>query len=210
MIDAPVPSLADLGPGFADPVGDAQRVFRTLLQAMSWPGSVWRLPIDVLPVLGAPRIRPTSAALLLALLDADTRLHLGGRLDDVSATRYLGFHTGTRIARVQDADFALFDAAEADERLWSALRDGSDLAPQSGATLIVQVPRLGEGACTLRLHGPGIRGLRRLAVEGLSAAFWQGRIAREADFPRGIELVLVGAEGDIAALTRSTRIALEG
>lgn len=204
-------ALADMRPGFADPVGAAQQVFRSLLQAMARPGRVQALEPAVLQGLQPPALQRASGAALLTLLDADTRLHLVGRLHDEAATRFLAFHTGLREAAIEEADFVVAAAQEAVPALWERLHDGSDLAPQAGATLIVEVPALSEdaGAGTrLRLRGPGIRTLHCLRVEGLSPAFWQARIARQADFPRGIDLVL--ACGDtLAAVPRTTQIELE-
>jgi alpha-D-ribose 1-methylphosphonate 5-triphosphate synthase subunit PhnH len=205
-------ALAEIGAGLARPVEHAQQVFRALLQAMARPGCLQHLPHDALAGLQAPAaLQPATAALLLALLDADTRLHLAGRLQREEAARYFGFHCGLRIGSIEEADFVVAAAADADAALWQRVRDGTDLAPQTGATLVIEVPRLerqGAGGGLL-LNGPGIRGTQRLAVGGLDAAFWRARVARQADFPRGVDLVLVcGAQ--IAALPRTTQIVLEG
>jgi alpha-D-ribose 1-methylphosphonate 5-triphosphate synthase subunit PhnH len=206
-------ALADIGPGLQQPVMQAQRVFRALLEAMARPGRLQRLPADVLQGLQPPALQPATAALLLTLLDADTVLHLGGRLQQPALLRYLGFHAGTRHGAAEAADFVVLAAAEAEAGLWARLREGTDLVPQAGATLVLEVPAMGEAAdapgLALRLRGPGIRDTQRLVVQGLDRAFWQARIAREAHFPRGIDLVLV-AGACIAAVPRSTHVTLEG
>ena len=77
---------------------------------------------------------------------------------------------------------------------------GSDDAPQSSATLFVEVDALSDqplsGAAALRLRGPGIENARDLAVAGLPAAFWQWRVALQAEMPRGVDLVLDMVGGD--------------
>ena len=125
----------------------------------------------------------------------------------------------------------LLDVAHAEAGAWSGLRRGSDEAPQGGSTLIVEVPALEATAplsqpsgprCDLQtvfqsdwrsslrlsLRGPGIETAQRLSVGGLSADFWRARIAAQADFPRGVDLLLCCGER-IAAVPRSTCIELE-
>jgi alpha-D-ribose 1-methylphosphonate 5-triphosphate synthase subunit PhnH len=209
MATAPAPSsaaLAHIGAGFAEPVHAAQQVFRAVLQAMARPGLVQTLDDTAPGGLQPPGLPPAATALLLALLDGETRLHLGGRWAVEAAQRYLGFHTGVRAAAIADAAFVALPADDATPLLWQTLADGSDLVPQDGATLIVEVASLQQGHA-LTLRGPGVRGEQRLQVHGLPAAFWQARIAREADYPRGIDLVLTCGRS-LAAIPRSTRIAL--
>lgn len=82
-------------PGFTDPVQDGQRVFRTVLAALSRP----TLPQPLFPGTKSPA--PLAAglgAVLLALCDEQTPIWLDGALrasDDVCA--WLRFHTGARL-----------------------------------------------------------------------------------------------------------------
>ena len=94
-------------------------------------------------------------ALLLTLLDTETSLHFSDALGSEAAWMYARFHTGAqRVGDASSADFAVVRAAEAQ---LDALQLGSDEAPQSGATLIVDVPSLAiERHASLRLTGPGI------------------------------------------------------
>lgn len=201
--------LAAIDPGFAQPVAAAQQVFRTLLEAMSRPGRVQRLPAAALTGLNDAALGPARCALLLALLDADTRAWLDPTRGDEATAAHLQFHTGTRFARdAAQADFAVIDATPAAGELWSQLPQGSDAAPQLGATLLVEVPSLERGLA-LALRGPGIESVQALRVDGLAPSFWTARIAMERDFPLGIDLVLTCGDR-LAALPRSTRVTLEG
>jgi alpha-D-ribose 1-methylphosphonate 5-triphosphate synthase subunit PhnH len=211
-------TLADVGAGFAAPVHDAQQVFRALLDAMARPGTIQALPASALAALQPPAPMGSGlCATLLTLLDADATLHLGEGHDSELAQGYLRFHTGVRRLAAAEADFVVARAAEADAALWHQLQAGTDEAPQASATLVLDVPALANaplpGAPLLRLRGPGIRESTAFAVAGLradgAAAFWQARIAQEAAFPLGIDLILVAGER-VAALPRTTRIALEG
>ncbi len=211
-------TLARMGAGFADPVHGAQQAFRVLLGAMAEPGRVFTLhdaAVDGLAPQDA-ELRPPMgialAAVLLTLLDADTPVHLSGALGSDAARAWLRFHTGARA--VPDAAAMTAAAArDVDAALWRRLDLGTDDAPQSSATLFVEVDALSDrpmpGAVALKLRGAGIATARDLAVAGLSAAFWQWRRDLQAELPRGVDLVLASG-ATLAAIPRSTRIEHEG
>ena len=210
--------LANMGAGFADPVHGAQQTFRVLLDAMSEPGRLHALHDAATDGLAPddaemrPPLGIALAAALLTLLDADTPVHLAGALGNDDARAWLRFHTGARDVPAAAGMTAAL-ARDVDAALWNALHLGTDDAPQSGATLFVEVEALSErplaGAIALTLRGAGIASSRNLAVAGLPAAFWQWRIALQAELPRGVDLVLVCGE-QVAAIPRSTRIESEG
>lgn len=209
--------LARMGAGFADPVHAAQQTFRALLGAMAEPGRVHALPGAAIAGLAPAdaELRPpldiALAATLLTLLDADTPVHLAGALDTDDTRAWLRFHTGTS-ASSQAAAMTAARACDVDAALWNALDPGTDEAPQSGATLFVEVQALSdqplEDAVALKLRGAGIETSRDLAVAGLPAAFWRWRTALRSELPRGVDLVLLcGAR--LAAIPRSTHVESE-
>ncbi|HEY4065394.1 MAG TPA: phosphonate C-P lyase system protein PhnH, partial [Burkholderiaceae bacterium] len=71
-----------------------------------------------------------------------------------------------------------------------------------------EVASLSSGA-RLLLSGPGIERHARLNVGGVAADFWRRRIEIEAEFPRGVDLLLV-CGSSLVGLPRSTHLALEG
>jgi alpha-D-ribose 1-methylphosphonate 5-triphosphate synthase subunit PhnH len=201
--------LAEVGRGFARPAHDSQQVFRAVLEAMSRPGRVQTLAAGSPEGLDDAGLGRARAAVLLALLDAETSVWLHPALRREAALAQLRFHTGVRVAAdASRAAFAVIDAAQADASLWDALEHGSDTVPQDGATLIVEVPSLQRGLA-LALRGPGVQTVQPLHVDGLDAAFWHARARLEREFPRGVDLVLTCGDR-LAALPRSTRAALEG
>jgi alpha-D-ribose 1-methylphosphonate 5-triphosphate synthase subunit PhnH len=208
-------TLATVGRAFAQPVHDAQQVFRTALAAMARPGRVLPLAADALAALEPPPgLSPGLAALLLSLLDGETRLWLAPPLASDETLQYLRFHCGVRVAHTPAAAaFVVACAAQAEPGLWSTLNLGTDEAPQAGATLILDVRSLRaaqpDEPGALTLSGPGIQSWHALAVPDLPAPFWHARAALEADYPRGVDLILCSGER-IAALPRTTRVALAG
>lgn len=207
-------NLARIPAGLADPVHHSQAVFRALLEALARPGRVQAPAPAAQRSLGHPAaFSPALAAALLTLLDAETALWLAPSLRSAEAEAWCRFHTGARVAELPEvADFAAAQASEVGAGLWSSLRAGSDEAPHTSATLLIDVASLSDGladtaAQRLRLTGPGIEHEHLLAVGGLDAAFWAARIAQQAAFPCGVDLLLC-CDARVAGLPRSTRIEL--
>jgi alpha-D-ribose 1-methylphosphonate 5-triphosphate synthase subunit PhnH len=187
---------AMLSPGFADPVTEAQRCFRAVLDAMSRPGQCHRIA----GTLEAPRpLGHAAAALLLTLVDHSTSLWLDPAAAD--AMPWIAFHCGAPVAPApRDAMFgvalSLPDLAQ-----FSA---GTHEAPETSATVIVEVVGFDTGR-SWRLSGPGLQHPRVVQIAGLPedfAARWQ---RNRAHFPCGVDLVLCA--GDVlTALPRSITI----
>ena len=188
--------MSGLLPGFADPVADAQSTFRAVLEAMSRPGRVQRLPAP--PAPPAP-LAPAAGAVLLALADAETPLLLDAGAD---AEEWARFHAGCPIvADPAEAEFVL--AVGAPPSL-AALSPGTDEDPHRSATLILQVTALEEGTGWC-LTGPGIEHEHRLHVQGAPPDFLARWAANRARYPMGVDVILCAGDR-IAALPRNTAI----
>jgi alpha-D-ribose 1-methylphosphonate 5-triphosphate synthase subunit PhnH len=192
--------LAEVVPGFAAPVLDSQHAFRGCLDALAHPGRVIELGAALQAITG---LHPASAALMLALLDQDTRLWLSPGLAHGAAAASLRFHTGCPLVGLpQEADFALAnDPAELPPL--EAFGIGTDEYPERSATVVLQVAALVPAGW--RLTGPGIRGQTRLSAPPLGEDFllqWERNHAR---FPRGVDLFLT-SEDRLCGLPRSTRL----
>jgi alpha-D-ribose 1-methylphosphonate 5-triphosphate synthase subunit PhnH len=179
--------------GFADPVRDAQACFRAVLEAMSRPGRVQRLAC---PPEVPPGLSPAAAALLLTLVDADTRLALAA---GPAAEAWVRFHCGAALVPPAEAGFVLDAAASL-----PSLDPGTEEEPERGATLLIEVVSLAE-APGWRLTGPGIRDAHNLRVVGAPPGFLADWAASRARFPRGIDVILCAGE-HIAALPRGVGI----
>jgi len=202
--------LAELAPAFAEPVHDAQAVFRLLLEAMSRPGRVQSLPAPCRDTLGHPTgLAPALAATLLTLLDADTRLWVAPALDTPALRAWARFHCGVQwVQQPEQADFALLAAHEAQPELLQRLCEGSDAAPQDSATALIALPDVTPGAGPLRWRGPGIEHEHRLTLPGLSDAFWAWRREQPQRFPCGLDFFFAAGER-VVALPRSTRVEVD-
>jgi alpha-D-ribose 1-methylphosphonate 5-triphosphate synthase subunit PhnH len=188
--------MRGLLPGFADPVADAQGAFRAVLEAMSRPGRVVRLPAT--PEVPAP-LSPAAGAVLLTLADAETPLLLDAGAE---AEAWAVFHAGCPVVR--DPGAAAFVLATGAPPSLDALDPGTDEEPERAATLILQVASLEEGA-GWRLTGPGIEREHRLRVEGAPEGFVAAWGAARARFPLGVDVILCAGDR-VAALPRGVAI----
>ena len=200
---APAPAAhAPLLPGLCDPVGDAQRVFRTLLAALSRPG----VPQTLADLPAAPPpLHAATGAVLLTLADYETPLWLQTPTDELAA--WLRFHCGMPLlAAPEAAGFAVIDRPLAMPPL-GAFAQGLPEYPDRSATLIVQVT--GFAPDGLRLAGPGIDGECRVGIAGLPSGFWRAWQDLQAHAPLGVDLLFVAGDA-VLGMPRSTRVEISG
>lgn len=186
---------SDLSPGFAAPVTDAQVTFRAVLDAMAHPGKAHLVAALVPPM----PLNQAAAAALLTLVDHETPLWIDPAA--AGAAAWIAFHTGA--PRAADPARAAFVLALTLPVL-TGLPNGTDEAPETSATVILQVSSLDTGR-RYRLTGPGLRIPETVAISGLPAEFaaiWQGN---RGLFPRGVDLILCAGDR-LAALPRSVSI----
>ena len=185
-----------LAAGFGDPVHDAQRLFRAVLDAVSQPGRI--VTVSGAPI-GPGGISPATAAYLLALVDHDTPLWLAPEFDRPALRDFVRFHCSAPIvAERADAAFAVLASGGADP--FDGFAVGSDPYPDRSATLVIEVPTL-TGGLARAWRGPGIDGTARVGV-GTDDGFWRAWAANHALFPCGVDVVFAcGAQ--LLALPRS-------
>ena len=191
-------------PGFADPVHDAQRTFRAVLEAMARPTLAQPILATALPETPAPLGR-VAGAVILALCDEQTPVWLDRALTrsgDVCA--WIRFHTGARLVdRPEDALFAIASSPSAAPRL-ADLAQGTDEEPHLSATLVIDAvgaKPIGSFTAT----GPGVNGSVTWDGAGLPGGFLAQWDANRAGFPRGVDVILAGT-GEVRALPRTTKL----
>ncbi len=187
--------------GFDDPVQHGQQVFRALLKAMSEPGTLIDLELD----LTTPgQLNNSTWQTLLSLLDADTQLWLSPSLNsDESVTSNLRFHCQSPI--IDGSKTADFAVALADELpVLTDLDWGTAEYPDRSTTLIVQVPALSDEP-HWELTGPGIESRKTARIAGLSEEFRQALINSRKRFPLGVDCIFC-CGSKLLALPRSTQI----
>jgi alpha-D-ribose 1-methylphosphonate 5-triphosphate synthase subunit PhnH len=219
LAGAPLDGAA--APGFEDPVHDAQRVFRGVLEAMAHPGRVTRAgALTEAPAL----LHPATAALFLALADLDTPVWLQPQANQDAGTTadhdagpsaglaggdalasWLRFHCGCPIAaQPAAAAFALVHTPLVMPPL-AAFRLGDPEYPDRSTTLLIQIEGFAAAAGGVTLSGPGIRDSQSFAPAGLPAGFWNEWRENAQLFPRGVDVIFVAGH-DLAALPRTTLV----
>jgi len=188
-----------LKPGFADPVFASQASFRSVLDAMSYPGRIRTVSAAIDPP--AP-LDPALAALALTLLDFDTPVWLDAAA--APAAEWLRFHCGTPIhAEPGAARFALVADAAGLPGL-DGFAIGEDRYPDRSATLLLQLPALSGGEPT-RWTGPGIDGAVVVAPQGLPEGFWSLWSLNAQLYPLGVDVILVSGR-EIVGLPRTVTV----
>ncbi|CVF11144.1 MULTISPECIES: phosphonate C-P lyase system protein PhnH [Serratia] len=185
--------------GFEQPIDQSQHAFRLILKALSEPGHRVTLP-------GGPAWAPLNAAstaALLTLADQETPLQLCAALKSEQVLTNIRFHSGAPLAATaQEVCFALFDEQLQAADL-QALPHGTEISPEFGATVIVQLGELENGAA-LRLTGPGIES-QRLIAPRLPQALLDYLVNRPQRFPLGLDILLTCGDR-LLAIPRTTRV----
>ncbi|MEE2033479.1 phosphonate C-P lyase system protein PhnH [Rhodococcus chondri] len=181
-----------LGVGL-DPVV-AQRVYRSVLDAFTRPGRVRTLPDTEFP----PALLPA-----LALADLETGVTVL-EADDTDWSEVLAVATGAPVAAAAHSKYVTVLRPVAAEDLATADR-GCALSPESAATVVCAIPSL-DGGVPVTLTGPGIAETEAISPQGFDEALWNARAVATADFPAGIDLLLVADDGTMLGVPRTTRV----
>lgn len=186
-------------------VFDAQRHFRTVLDSMARPGKINRFaPLALTPPADFPR---AAAYVGFALLNADVAAHVAGYAETAAA--YLRANTQCRTESAALADF-LFLRGEDDPAPIAAAKTGVPAYPEGGATAVIAVGHIGKssgtGGLQLTLEGPGIETREIVFVTGLRADVLETLKAKNAEFPLGIDAMLVSTDECVVCLPRTTRV----
>lgn len=187
-----------------DPVFDSQIVFRRILGCMARPGKVDFLTSEE----SDPATDRAMMMVALSLLDEETTFAVLGEEKD-RLERCCRLIAGGRMVPPGEADFVFVSGAEPRPEIMG-LRRGNLLFPDQGATVVFRVemlrPETHEGEVCLRLQGPGVQGEVLLGVTGLVRENLAYLREVNAEFPLGVDIILVSEGGRVACIPRSVKI----
>lgn len=187
--------------GFAEPVFQAQSVFKAMMDAMARPGSIQTLSPDAAPP--AP-MGAAAGAIALTLCDHDTPVWLSPALNKSAVPGWLSFHTGATVTTEKaEARFAFVDSGMA-LSTFGLFAPGTQEYPDRSTTVVIEIAAL-EGGKMLALMGPGIKTVTEIAPVGLPETFIRLWNENRALFPRGVDIVLA-AGSSFLCLPRTTKI----
>ncbi|MBV8082112.1 MAG: phosphonate C-P lyase system protein PhnH [Candidatus Eremiobacteraeota bacterium] len=167
-------------------VRDRHRCFRALLNALSYPGRWFATP--------AENGNDAAALLLASVWEPGVALHRTG--SDVELPWQ------PTLAPPSDADVIVIEGQRAADALANAQR-GTDLYPERGATVLWIAGAHEQTA--VALEGPGVKGRYETTLPARREDL-DTRADACADYPRGIDVVFIAADGSLAALPRTTRV----
>lgn len=171
-------------PARSDTEARANATYEALMWALARPGLPRSLP------------EASDGVIVEALIDRECAVFCAApALSDQVA------RTGAALVAPAAADHLFLGAMDSAEPL-RAVRCGSDLYPDDGATVVAEA-QIGSGP-RVRLTGPGVDGTVEVALGGLPDGLWDTR-RQMLRYPMGFELVLRdGAQ--IIGLPRSTAV----
>lgn len=181
-----ISACSHLLPGFLDPVIESQRTFRLILKAISHPGRV--IPLEV-ELKAPPPLYPTTAAICLTLLDPETPLWIeGGASQEI--TEWLRFHCGCPLMDSPTvANFGLIPQGFEDCS-FDQFCIGEEEFPERSATLMIQISGFKVEAGR-SWKGPGIKTEEHLQVLGLSDTFWKFWHRNHTLYPLGVDVFFI-------------------
>ena len=201
-------SLKDMAPGFTDAISQSQVVFRSALDAMARPGTSIYLAAASLVSASTPG-SAAAASVLLALLDQDCTLWLSPTLAAGPAAAWLRFHTGCQLeGDCSKADF-VWAASIAELPPLKRLKQGSAEYPDQSTSCVIDVNGWHAGgvsdADAVALHGPGVRDVLTLSVDGMDASFVQQHHAMQEHAPCGVDIFFCSGDA-LMGFPRSVRL----
>jgi alpha-D-ribose 1-methylphosphonate 5-triphosphate synthase subunit PhnH len=200
-VNKPVIGFENVGTGFADPVADAQAVFRCILNATAHPGRIVEIP-EALLANNDEGLSGAATAVALTLLDFETPVWLDAAL--APAGDFLRFHCGVPLAASPtESRFAFaVDTTRLPELTQFDL--GTPDFPERSTTLVIEVPDIAAEP-GLRLRGPGIQTSVPLRIDAISNTFWMKRAELAELFPLGIDLIFTCGRR-LCVLPRTTNV----
>ncbi len=187
--------------GFAEPVFEAQSVFKMLMDGMARPGTIQTVAAEV--TAPAP-LGIAAGAIGLTLCDHDTPVWLSAGLAKSAIPEWLGFHTSAPLtAEKAEARFAFVEAGTMIST-FGLFAAGTQEYPDRSTTVVIELADL-EGGRGLALMGPGIQSVTEIAPVGLPETFLRLWTENRALFPRGIDIVLTAGKRFLC-LPRTTKI----
>lgn len=189
--------------GFDSEIFDSQAVFRSLLDATAFPGTIRKTPVS--PEI-PDGLHPATGAVLLTLMDFETPFWSDAACPEESV-EWLCFHTGAPFTSERsEAAFALCtDCRTLPEP--GEFMQGTPIAPHLSTTMIIQISDLGTDG-RLRLSGPGIIRSKKIGLTGIENEFIRKRNQLNAAYPLGLDMIFV-ADDRFISLPRTSKLEAE-
>jgi len=152
--------------------------------------------------------------ILITLLDNEVTFSMSAQMGEQFKKDVAEF-TGSIISEIQSADFYIARGNELNHEILR-LKKGTLQFPDDSCTVIMAVDSIiravaehSLSASRLRLQGPGIKDYSFAAVEGLNLQNIDLIKQRNAEYPLGIDVILIDDYGNVLCLPRTVKIEVE-
>ena len=180
-----------------------QKVFRVLVEAMSHPGQVYRLP--------ACRVTDPWRSALLAvaytLLDHEVTFAFIGK--NITLAQEVYAATKAQQVAIEDAHYVIVEGNRSLGQITNA-NCGSSTYPDQGATIIYVLSKNnGDTSSPLSdviLSGPGIKEPLPPQLTGLCIEELDDIRLLNAEYPLGVDCIFLNTECQVMCIPRSTEI----
>lgn len=189
-----------------DPVFDAQRHYRIMLDCMARPGKLNSLD-DV--AIDPPMDWSIAATLVgFTLLNADVSVHF--LPDEAEMKHYMVHHTSVLKNSLDQADFVFLKGNSAVDL--EMIKTGALEFPEEGATLVIQLKNLSRdsilNAPGIRLNGPGVEQPVDIYLEGIPTGILKQLQGINEGYPIGLDCFFVDEQNQLMGLPRSNKFTI--
>jgi alpha-D-ribose 1-methylphosphonate 5-triphosphate synthase subunit PhnH len=183
-----------------------QQAFRTIMRAMSYPGTIHRLANHDSRKIGATSLQLVAET----LFDQDVAFCVIGdhgtrELEDILCKR-----TNSTVTELSIADFIIVTKGASTGKLLSA-KTGIPEYPDRSATVLFSIESLADGSASdflVRLTGPGILGDKYIQIQGLDNEELCHLRELNSGYPLGVDSIFLDQQDRIMCIPRSTKIQL--
>ncbi|MDO5416071.1 MAG: phosphonate C-P lyase system protein PhnH [Lachnospiraceae bacterium] len=177
-----------------DETFDSQKIFRTLLEAMSNPGRKLSLASGAEKLYGAC---PQLLAAAMTLLDSKVSFHVYGSPE---LEEQIVLLTHAEKEEAQKADYLFVTGASFLEEAFRDAKPGTLADPHLSATLVILCEDGNEEE--LVLEGPGIKGKETVSLPAEAKKTLQLREARCYEYPAGVDMIYITESGQVFCIPR--------
>ncbi|BDH60057.1 phosphonate C-P lyase system protein PhnH [Lysinibacillus sp. PLM2] len=179
-----------------------QKAFRTILDALSFPGKINQLDEGEIDM---ESFNSKTALVCETLLDSEVTFHVIE--EEQSITHILRAFTGSHLTDLNKADYVIIPQETSIERIINSLslvKIGNLANPHKSATIIFEVDSLLNGYY-YELTGPGIKIKTELNCT-IHPEIIEKRREINVEYPLGIDFILIDSRGNVVGIPRTTQI----
>ena len=197
-----------------DFVHDTQDIYRKLLDCMARPGKINCIKDSLIGIEEISGISQSLVALAYTLVDREVTFHVKAE-NRQTVEKHISRRTYSKSSQGNDAQYLFIEKYLSNEDIQKVMGEvqfGTLEDPHLSTTIILVIDSLSatpEYEQKLELKGPGIQTSRTLYLNGLSPQWLIDRKIVNAEFPLGVDMILVSKSGSVAALPRTTIIESE-